>query len=288
VRQAVRDVWLELTGPLEGAGLTYPYADVLGLVTIAYGNLIDPVSIAMGLPFVHHDGRPARGDEIASDWWKVKNDPFCRTRGHRYAKTLTEIRLTKEGVERLVYGQLEANDRRLESRFPAMQDWPAMAILAVHSLSWACGPHFNFPDLVEALRDRDFAVAAGHIHINEWSHMSDGTRVHNKGLIPRNVMNKILMRNAARVDAFRLDPDLIDWKHDLTVSDVDTAPELPAAVDATPIPVVISDSRIPPRPSTAADQPTVGPRPILRADPSAYLRPDEWLANDPSDDDDAA
>lgn len=56
-----------------------------------------------------------------------------------------------------------------------------------------------------------------------------------------------------------------------------TQPELPQLL--TPI----TDSRVPPRPSTPADQPTIAPQPILHADPALY-----FLERDPDDPDDAA
>jgi GH24 family phage-related lysozyme (muramidase) len=235
VKQVVRDHWIEFTEPLEG-GLNYLYADVLNLITTGYGNLVDPVSIAMGLPWMV-DGRAARGDEIATQWHRVKNDPMCARRGHLYAKGLTTIRLTPEGVAQLVYRKLESNDAVLTGRFGDMQDWPACAVMAVHSVSWACGPSFRFPKLSAALNARDFDAASVHCTINEWS----GT-VHNVGVVPRNVANRILFLNAARVDAFKLDPDTLHWTGILGVSDAETQP----AIDNP-------DSE----PENAASQPTI-------------------------------
>lgn len=205
--------------PLEGC-LDYPYADVLNLITTGMGNLIDPVSSAMGLPW-QVDGREARGDEIAAQWWRVKNDPFCARKGHLYARGLTTIRLTQEGIKTVVFRKLDANEAVLLSRFPDMAGWPACAQMATHSLAWACGPSFHFPKLASALLARDFDAAAVACTINEWN-----GSVHNVGVIPRNVANRILYRNAQRVEAYHLDPDLLDWTHDLSVSDAPTLPTL--------------------------------------------------------------
>ncbi len=240
MRESVRASWIEMNTPLEGC-LNYAYADVLGLITTGMGNLIDPVSTAMGLPW-QLDGRAARGDEIAAQWWRVKNDPLSASRGHLYAKNLTTMRLTPQGVEMVVFRKLDANDAVLESRFPDMADWPACAQMATHSLSWACGPSFHFPKLASALLARDFDAAAIACTINEWN-----GSVHNTGVIPRNVANRLLYRNAQRVDSFRLDPSLLAWADDLSVAD---APTIPALDDP--------DSE----PNTTASCPTVYPSPL--------------------------
>lgn len=72
-----------------------------------------------------------------------------------------------------------------------------------------------YPHMFAALRERDYALAAVEIFMKEMT--PEGIR--NTGLIPRNVANRILMKNAARVDAFKLDPDMIEWRVDLTVSE---------------------------------------------------------------------
>lgn len=215
MRQSVRDCWLGFTGPLEGAAISYFYADILGLVTINYGNLVDPISLALSLDMVHPDGRHATQNEIADAWRAVKNDPNCTKNGHRYAKQLTSIRLTPEGIERLVFGKLESNDAALMKRIPNFQDLPACSILAMHSWAWACGAGAKFPALLDAVKASDFESAAIHIHINEWSKLPNGNKIHNAGLVPRNVLNKRLMMNAAKVVQFGLDIDTLEWEKEL-------------------------------------------------------------------------
>ena len=218
MRSVVRDNWLAFTEPLEG-GIPYPYADILGLVTIAYGNLVDPLSVFLRLPLMLPGGVPASTAEKASAFQAVKNDRDAARYGHRYAASLTKVRLTREGMADLALRKLDSNDAALARRLEGWDDMPACAQMAMHSLAWACGPAANFPKLFSALDAGDYDAAAVHIHINEWS----GT-LHNKGLIPRNIAAKILMRNAARVQAFKLDPDLLDWTHDLSVSAIPTQP----------------------------------------------------------------
>lgn len=220
MRDSVRARWLEMTEPLEG-GVPYPYADIRGLITIAYGHLADPMSTFINLPLVRPDGVPASTVEKASAWQAVKNDRDAALKGHRYAAKLTTLRLTRDGMAGLALGKLDANDVAARQRFPDWESYPACAQMAMHSLWWACGPNVAFPKLYSAVHARDFDAASVHIHMREVT--PEGIR--NAGLAPRNVANKILMRNAQRVEAFVLDPDLLDWKHDLGVAD---APTLPA------------------------------------------------------------
>jgi GH24 family phage-related lysozyme (muramidase) len=230
------------------------YLDVLGYVTVGIGNLIDPLSYVVGLPFVHRDdGRPASRSDITAEWLKVKGDASLARLGHRAAERVTSLRLTDGGVAYVVAVKLEQNDRALSKHFPDWESWPACAQLAMHSWAWAGGAGMHFPMLFEALRARDFDAASVHIHINEWSKRPDGTLVHNTGLVPRNIANKILMRNAQRVEAFHLDPDMLDWTHAIGVSDEETQPEIP----------------------NPASEPTICVSPIVHVSPSVYLGNEE-------------
>jgi len=49
----------------------------------------------------------------------------------------TSLRLTPEGIHQLVARKLALNHEILESRFPDINEWPADAQLATHSMSWA-------------------------------------------------------------------------------------------------------------------------------------------------------
>ncbi len=239
MRDVVRTSWLAFTGPLEGAAVPSLYNDVRGMTTIAYGNLVDSVGAVISLPFVWPDGRRASIAEIAAAWQSVHNDPQCAILGWRYAARLTPLRLTPEGIEGLVWGRLESNDRILRARLPGWEDLGACAQMALHSLAWACGANTPYPRLFQCVADGDFSRveirmrdgkavetcvggAEFEIHMNEFT--PEG--IHNEGLIPRNVANKILMRNAARVRDFRLDPDVLDWTHVLGVADAVTVPAL--------------------------------------------------------------
>lgn len=250
MRDVVRAQWIAFTEPLEG-GVPYLYADIRGLVTIAYGNLVDPMSHAINLPLMHPGGLPASTAEKASAWQAVKNDRDAARKGHLYARGLTKLRLTREGMSDLALGKLDSNDTVLRKRIPDWEELPACAQMAMHSLAWACGPGANFPKLFSAIVARDFDACAVYIHMSEVT--PEGIK--NAGLVPRNVRNKVLMRNAQRVQDFKLDPDLLEWEVELAVHE---APTLPAV-------------------DNPASEPT------LHVDPSSFLRPDEWNPPDPDD-----
>lgn len=247
MRDAVRARWIEFTEPLEG-GVPWLYADVRGLITIAFGNLVDPLGSALTLPLMHPGGVRATKNEITVAWLTVKGNALAATHGHLYARSLTTLRLTREGMSDLALAKLEANDAILRGRIDGWEELPACAQMAIHSLAWACGPMFNFPKLIAAVNAGDFDVAVAHITMNETT--PEG--VFNAGLVARNIHNRVLMRNAARVQAFHLDPDLLNWSHDLSVADASTLHEIP--VLNTPLPLVNT-----PIVDCTASQPTTYP-----------------------------
>ena len=215
MRESVRAAFVPFTAAFEGV-VPWMYLDVKGLVTVGIGNLCDPIQYATPLPFVDRvTGAPADRDAIMREWMRVKSDASLARLGHRAAERITNLRLTPEGIELVAGRKLEQNDAHLRGRFPDFEDWPACAQLATHSMAWACGPAFRFDRLQLALRMADFATASLECHMNEAG---------NPGLVPRNVANKILYRNAERVRDFKLDPDTLDWTHDLSVSAIPTQP----------------------------------------------------------------
>lgn len=214
MRDVVRDAFVRFTGPMEGV-VPWMYQDVKGLVTVAIGNLIDPIQYALPLPFKKADGSFATRDEIAADWLRVKGHPGLATAGHRAAERIAQLRLDDEGVQLVVSRKLAQNADHLRRRFLEWDEWPACAQLATLSMAWACGPAFQFPMLAAVLNAQDFAEAAKQCHINEAG---------NPGLIPRNKRNKTLYRNAARVRDFKLDPDYLNWDVELDVTENPTQP----------------------------------------------------------------
>ncbi len=250
MRASVRAIWLTFTEIFEG-GIPYLYNDIRGMTTVAFGNLVNSTGAVVGLPFMHPGGVPATPAEIAAAWQAVHNDPQAAPRGHTYARKLTSIRLTREAMQTLALRRLDMNHASLLKRIPELDDMPACVQMGMHSVVWACGAASPFPRLDSAVNARDFAASAIHCHMNEWTKDPEGKRIKNAGLVPRNVATKILFRNADRVQAFHLDPDLIEWEKDLSVAE---APTLRAMdnPDSEPTPLPSLNT-----PITSADYPTI-------------------------------
>lgn len=182
LNRAVKEAFIPFTEPLEGR-VNYMYLDVKGLVTTGIGNLIDSPGAATGLEWLHPNGAPATFDEIRAEWQLVKNTPSLAMDGHLAAKAITRLRLTDDAVTKLVLRKVDEFYAILAGRFTDIDSWPADAVLATLSLSWAVGPHFRWTALVEALKVRKWQDCALHCHINETG---------NPGVIPRNVANKLM------------------------------------------------------------------------------------------------
>lgn len=204
MRDAVRARFVDWSDDYEGL-VTWLYCDALGLVTTGMGDLVDPISMALGLPFVRPDGSPATREEIAAAWRAVKARQDLASHGGGAYKRLTTIRLTRAGVAELVASKLDSNDAILEKRFPRFASWPADAQLFAHSMAWACGAGFRYPKMVALLRAGDFKGAIAECTINP----NIGTIVH------RNEANRQLLANAARVVADGLDRDKLWYPRDL-------------------------------------------------------------------------
>lgn len=222
MRLSVRRAFVDFTAPFEGV-VSWLYADVKGLLTTGIGNLADPLPLALAMPWVHPDGKPATSIEIAREWQNVKNRPELAKLGHRVAARYSTIRLTPEGIEKVVSAKLNAMARYLVGRFLDFDVWPADAQLGVLSVAWACGPAFRFPKLQAALLEQDWSTAAYECRIDTTG---------NPGVAPRNKANETLFRNASYVQRKGLDPDVLYYPRDLT-SEPDTAPDLQVTTAAT-------------------------------------------------------
>lgn len=263
MRQVVRDAFHDFSAPLEGKDVPFFYLDfreppLRCLVTIWLGNLC-PLPFALTLPMVHPDGRYATKSEIAAAWNIVDARQDLGKHGGFIFGGLkgNELRLPQEAGEDMVRRKLDQTDATLRAMFPEWDSWPACAQLAIISWAWAVGPHSAYPRMFAALQAQDFEEASHECDINP----KRGT------IVLRNARNKLLLHNADRVRGFKLDPDTLNWSTSLDVSDVDTQPEF--AVE----------------PENAASRPTsFPPSPTQHVDPSAILRPREWLAEDDPDD----
>lgn len=215
MRLSVRRAFLGFTIPLEGF-VPFMYLDILGLVTTAVGVLCDSKAAVRSMPWKRADGTPATAAEIDVDWERVKSRQDMKLRGGMAFKNVAQLRLTQEGVEQVTLGKLDIMEKELLKRFPRFEEWPADAQLATLSMAWACGPWFKFPKLAAALGQFDFAAAVSACHINtNGPDGIPGTLDDNRGVIPRNVANKAMYRNAHIVFMNARDFDTLNYPTEL-------------------------------------------------------------------------
>lgn len=199
MRQSVNDAFVHFTSRFEGV-VPWLYLDVRGLVTIAIGNLVDPIARALDLPLLHADGTIAPRDEIAAEWNTVKAHADLAPAGGLAFQAVTKLHLSPEGVANVVMRRLVLNDTQIRARFSDYETWPADAQLGILSMAWAAGSSFHFPRFEAACRALNFATASIECH------MSDAD---NPGLRPRNTANEALFENAANVIRTGADPDVL-------------------------------------------------------------------------------
>lgn len=217
MRAAVRAAFVDFTAPIEGC-LPCMYLDVKDLCTTGIGNLIDPVATALRLPWTV-DGRAATREEIVAEWYMVKSRTDLAPRGGDAFMAITRLRLLPNDITNLVIGKVAECDGMMRHRFASWDTFPADAQLALLSMSWAVGTGwpFLFPKCSAAVDALDFATCAGpegdpvldpSCRGESW--MRDAG---NPGLRPRNLANKLLFANAAKVVAQGLDREALYYPH---------------------------------------------------------------------------
>jgi hypothetical protein len=170
------------------------YLDIKGLVTVAVGNLIDPVELAQSLPFRFKSGDPATAAQIAAEWQRLKSDPDLARRGYQACESITQLELGDAAIDSLILARLTSDEGHLKRQpsFQSFDIWPADAQLGLLSMAWAMGTAgpAGFPHFSAACQSADFNGAAAACRMNEAG---------NPGLIPRNRANFTLFSNAAMV-----------------------------------------------------------------------------------------
>ncbi len=238
MRSAVRSNFVGFTVTFEGSVPTM-YPDKKGLITIGDGNLIDPKPAALALTpyFVHiADGKPAFTAEVDVEWELLHaNRVRLADEGWRSAARLCRLRLTPEGLTKIVQDKLAGNEHYLvemKGRFPEFSTWCCDMQMLLLSIAWACGPAFSFPKFEAACHAKDWATVAvecwmgpkyvrvGHDGV---ALAPPGTPVEqlvhdpkNPGLHARNLANVLLALNTGRVESQGLDPDVLYWPGDAT------------------------------------------------------------------------
>jgi hypothetical protein len=214
IRDSVRAAFVGFTSHFEGC-LPFMYLDVKGLVTTAIGDLIDPMSTALPLPWLRKDGTVADHDEVVAEWQRIKSaTSLARLGGGAFARLAT-LHLSPAGIESLVFERELLDDAYLEKRWSAFASWPSDAQLGALSCAWAAGPGWVAPRLDAAVAIPDFDLAAGkpgdaneHPECRGEAWLDDRG---NPGLRPRNLANKVLFENAAVVASLPMiyDPDTL-------------------------------------------------------------------------------
>lgn len=220
MRAAVLRAFPIFQGRFEGSALPYMYTDVKGLVTTGTGNLIDPIAAALGLPWKNADGSAADQATIAAEWHRIKDAwPAVQSTG---SKAIATLHLEPADLDWLLTSKAKSNEDLIRGEFADYDNWPSDAQLAIHSDAWAQGANFaGWPHLRAALNASppDFMAAAGPPGDAGADPSKRGQAwlndAGNPGLRPRNLQNKILWQNAARVQAGGLDSETLYWPSEL-------------------------------------------------------------------------
>lgn len=215
MRDSVRHAFVPLTVSFEGGYIDWMFPDVKKLISTGFGLLLDPLSLAVGLPWRRPDGSLAGRDEIAAEWSRLKkyveDHPGSQFLSYKHYADKTTLRLGRDGLDQAFQGKMNQNEKVLRKGFPEWETWPADAQLGVLSMAWAVGPAFYmptagrnyWPKLTAALRSKDFRTAAVECFMNE--------ERENPGIIPRNTANRQLFQNAAEVQEHGRNPDTLYW-----------------------------------------------------------------------------
>lgn len=183
---------LRFNKPLEGEVL-WPYQDILGLVTVGIGCLIenqtgDRAALALSVPWI---GSPTPRT-IREEFAKV--DAYPKAMHFNRYRDACSLRLTEDGVLDLLETRAEQFESVLLAGFPGWEDWPADAQLGVLGMSWACGPGFwrTFKSFTAFANKRDWTNAAKCAGIRTAG---------NPGIVPRNAQVALCFANAAEIDS---------------------------------------------------------------------------------------
>lgn len=234
MKDSARQTFIPMTIAFEGGYINWMFPDVKGLVSTGFGLLLDPVELAVSLPWQRSDGVLASRSEIIDDWNRIKNHPDAPRLGHLSVKNVAQLRLTNEGLDRAVSVKIAQNEAILRQGFPEWDSWPADAQLGGMSMAWAVGPAFwqrGWPKLTAALRAQDFRTAAIESFMPEESTIG--------GLRPRNRANRILFTNAAIVKEQGLNPEALYYPKDLAgAAGIDPVAVLNRAGSKVPLAVI--------------------------------------------------
>lgn len=179
---SARSQWVEFNAPFEGR-FNHMYLDIRGFVTTGVGNLIDPMSEAVKLPWLDRQGNLVSPNTVGTEWRRIKDSTYLKDAGAKAAGRIATLHLSESAIDDLVLQHFDS-DRVILSRRFKMNDLPLNAQLAIHSMAWAMGAGFGYPAFTAAVNRGDWETAARE------SYIPDHT---NAGLVPRNAKNRELL-----------------------------------------------------------------------------------------------
>src|SRR5262245_14818954 len=130
--------WCAFTLRFEGR-IPWMYQDVRGLVTTGLGCLIDPVGLALPLPWENAEG-PVDQKAIRAEWTRVKS-MLPGLLANRY-KSPNGLHLGEDTIDDLALARLDSFAKALQRYFPDLASYPPPAQQALMSMAWAMGPGF--------------------------------------------------------------------------------------------------------------------------------------------------
>jgi GH24 family phage-related lysozyme (muramidase) len=195
MQPSVRAAFVNYISPFEGK-TNFMYTDSKGLVTTGIGNLIDPVSVALTVPWKNPDGSLADSETVQAEWQLVKNSfPGVQSFAD---ESITKLRISEQDIQNLVESRLKDDEFYLmgQLNYPGYTDWPADAQLGLLDMAWNMGAGFNFPKFKAAANAQDFATAAVESHCSNCD-------------AKRNAAHGLQFNNAAQVVSQGLDRSVL-------------------------------------------------------------------------------
>lgn len=174
--------------------VAWMYLNRSGNVVTALGCSLEPITVALALPWVLRENKQAaEPNHISGDWMRIKRNRILTHKGPTGSAPYTNVELTPEGVERLVIKRLyELEQSFADAGFSEFDEWPADVQLAALSMRWLDENLFvHFPKWAKAMKQGAWRLAAKECFFNTTQHHE---------LVGRNWAHRKLLLSAAMAD----------------------------------------------------------------------------------------
>lgn len=155
-----------------------------GYVTCAVGVLVDPMRLALPLPWLLPDETRAGPLAIAVEWTRVHDLPPGMVASHYVSPA--GLHLDEDAIDALTLSHLDENVAILVVLFPDFASWPAAAQMGICLMAWALGAGFA----------RTWPRFTAHARAQDWNGCADECTIPGANK-PRNVATAALFRAAA-------------------------------------------------------------------------------------------